>query len=150
MDYMSRKTKTIHSPPHRPFARRRITEVIPCGSACVRLRGKMSARYSVRRRYETSCCFPAAGGLKPCCRDSGQRPAHQSRGKCSPVPQGDQAASKNAEQGQQETAKGHEESREGTAQANEEGESPPGFSLAVCQNWHLLGFQQLLVGSDQR
>src|SRR6202453_1184338 len=77
---------------------------------------------SVRRRYETNR-YPRVAGPSECRRCNPFASAtNQPSGKCSPIPQADQAPAKDVEQGQQETKQSHEESRESATQGDEESE----------------------------
>ncbi len=103
---------------------------------CVRAgaaRGKMSARSSVRRRYETNCRFHvAAGRLEFCMVYTGSISTYESPGKCAPVPEGGQEAAKDVKEGKQE-------SREGATEGEQESE--PSLSVAAFRASAGLGFR---------
>jgi hypothetical protein len=104
----------------------RITEVMPWCVPPQQERCKIAARQSVRRRYETNCCFSAADGFELCGVDIGPRSTHKSQGKRPPVTQGGPEAAEISQEGIEETGQSSEEIRKATTEGDQEGEQTVG------------------------
>lgn len=114
-----------------PPARGRITEVTPSGADPAMDRCKIAAGSSVRRRYETTCCFPSAGRFECCVLDAGSSSEHHYRRKHAPGPAGGQAPAKSVEEVSQETTESHEEIRDSATEADQEVETSHSILIAV-------------------
>ena len=111
--------------------RGQITEVTAGVPAQAQLRCKIAAASSVRRRYETTCCFPSAGRFECCVLDAGSSSEHHYRRKHAPGPSGGQAPAKSVEEVGQETTESNEEIRNGATEADQEVETSHSILVAV-------------------
>jgi hypothetical protein len=100
-------------------------------------RCKIPAGYSLRRRYETNCCFPSAGRFKRCLLDASSSSEHHYRRKHAP---GSTIG--------QEAAKGVKEISQETTESNEE--IPESATESVPSHWIGLGIRPVVVRQCSR